>query len=289
MKLDRLFSFSMLLFFSTIINSYAFDEIKLTPGLSHVDQRLFYPHLVLKKALDATLESDGPFKISYSTETMVRKRALIELIKGDLINVHIAATQDEWEGKTIPICIPILKGLLGYRLLLIHKQDLEKFKNLHSIDNLKKLKAGSGAQWTTTMVLEHSGFNIVKGSNYEGLFGMLNEHRFDYFPRGVNEICSEFDARKETFLNIIIEPTKALYFPTPSYFFVSPEYPILADRIRRGLEIIIQNGVLDKLFEEKYGDAVSRAKLNDREILKMENPFLSNETPFNRHELWFTP
>lgn len=271
------------------ITVYALDEIKLLPGFLPTDQRYHYPDLILKEALEATIKSNGPFKISYASEAMVRKRALFSIIDGHAVNVHIAATQDVWEKKTIPIRIPILKGLLGYRLLLVNKKDLEKIKTIHEVEDLKKLKAGSGTHWTTTTVLKNAGFDVVEGSHYEGLFGMLNIHRFNYFPRGINEIFHEFDSRKERYPNINIEPTKVLYFPTPSYFFVSPKYPQLAERIRRGLEIIIRNGVLDRLFEENYGEAIARARFNDREIFKIENPFLSPETPLERHELWFSP
>ncbi len=166
---------------------------------------------------------------------------------------------------------------------------MERFKNLEHIDKLKGLKAGSGTQWTTTMVLKETGFHVETGTDYEGLFNMLNLNRFDYFPRGVNEIFLEFEARKIQFPNLLIEPTKALYFPTPSYFFVSPNYPELADRIKRGMEIIVEMGILDKLFEKAYGQAVSQAKLHDRLIFKCENPLLPPETPFEQPSFWYTP
>ena len=220
---------------------------------------------------------------------MNRNRALIELIRGESINVHIAATRNEWEEKAIPTRIPVLKGLLGYRLLLVHKKDLKKFKTLKNIEGLKALRAGSGNQWTTTMVLKAAGFTLVGGNDYEGLFKMLTTNRFNYFPRGVNEIFREFGARISLLPNIQIEPTEALYFPTPSYFFVSPEYPGLADRIKRGMEILVQKGIIDSLFKEYFNGALSQANLKNRLIFKCENPHLSPETPFDRPELWYHP
>ena len=288
-KLAYIISVIIILSSSIITRSYAISEVKLLPGFVPGDQRYYYPDLVLKEALRATVDSDGPFEITYAAEAMKRKRALSELIIGKLVNVHIAATQDAWERSTIPIRIPVLKGLLGYRLLLVHKDDLEMFKTLRDLNELKKLKAGSGSQWTTTAILQKLGFNVVPGTDYEGLFAMLNLHRFNYFPRGVNEIFHEFDSRKNTYQNIAIEPTKVLYFPTPSYFFISPKHPELADRLRRGLNIIIQNGVFDRLFEDYYGEVILRAQLTDRILFKLENPLLSPETPFNRPEVWFTP
>lgn len=279
----------MLVFLEILTICYAKDVVKLAPSFSQADKRYDYPETVLRKALDATLESDGQYIVTYAPTSMVRNRALTEIITGEQLNVHIAATRNQWEERTIPIRVPILKGLLGYRLFLVHKKDLPKFNELKDIGELKKLRAGAGAQWTTTMVLREAGFDVVTGTDYEGLFGMLNSNRFDYFPRGVNEIFAEFESRKSQYPNLHIEPTKAMYFPTPSYFFVSPKYPKLADRIRRGLQLIVLSGVFDKLFEEAYGDAIAQANLNGRLIFAFENPLLPAQTPLDQPELWFSP
>lgn len=284
-----IFSVSMLVFLEILTICYAKDVVKLAPSFSQADKRYDYPETILRKALDATLESDGQYIVAYAPTSMVRNRALTEIITGEQLNVHIAATRNEWEERAIPIRIPILKGLLGYRLFLVHRKDLPKFSGLKDIEDLKKLRAGVGAQWTTTMVLREAGFEVITGTNYEGLFRMLDLNRFDYFPRGVNEIFAEFESRKSLYPDLQIEPTKAMYFPTPSYFFVSPKYPELAERIRKGLQLLILSGVFDKLFEEAYGDAISKANLNKRHIFTFENPLLPAQTPLDQPELWFSP
>jgi hypothetical protein len=267
----------------------ATDQIMLAPSFSPKDSRYEYPYTVLQMAMEATKKTDGPFQIVYNSLKMKRKRALDTLIEGELINVHVAATRTEWEEKTIPVRIPVLKGLLGYRLLLVEAKELPRFKAIESIDDLRKLRAGAGQQWTTTLVLRDAGFNVVTGIDYEGLFGMLHMNRFDYFPRGINEIYPELEARKEAYPGLRIEPNLAIYFTTPSYFFVSPKNPELADRIERGMELLIRTGVLDDLFQEQYGEAIKRANLKNRKIFVIQNNYLSKETPLNRPELWYRP
>ncbi len=279
----------LLVFGCFSINAYSMDEIRLVPGQSEKDTRHNYPNRILKAALDVTIETDGPYTFAYAPGPMARKRALDELKSGVLINVFEAPTQEEWEQTLTPIRIPVRKGLLGYRLLLVKKGNLNKFRELKTIEELKTFKAGLGAQWSTTIVMKALGFSIVKGLKYEGLFAMLNENRFDYFPRGINEVYEEFESRKAKYPEMRIEPTKVLYFTTPTYFFVSPRYPKLADRIKRGLLAIIENGVMDKEFYLEFGDYIEQSQLENRLILKVKNKLLSNETPLGKSKLWFTP
>lgn len=286
----RILAIILLLLFGGLSSSaFSMDEIKVVPGQSENDSRLDYGHRILQAALDATVENDGPYKFVYASDGMARNRALVELKTGNMINVYLAATRDEWEQQLIPIRIPVLKGLLGYRLFLIKRSAVGTFENLKTIEELKKLRAGLGGQWSTTAVMQALGFSIVTGTDYEGLFGMLDAGRFDYFPRGINEIYKEFEARKTLYPEMIIEPTKALYFTTPSYFFVSPQYPDLAARIKRGLLIIFENGVLDTEFNREFGDDLAAANLANRTILKVENKYLSSETPLEKPEFWFVP
>ena len=265
------------------------DELRLQYGISTSDQRQVYPVRVLTAAMEATVQTDGPYRMVFSHYAMNRRRSLEELQTGERINVATAATRPEWEERAIPVRIPILKGLLGYRLFLIRGQDAGKFKGLQSLDDLKRLRAGGGRQWSFTDALERNGFTLVTSQDYDGLFIMLDFGRFDYFPRGVNEIYQEYETRRMSLPSLAIEPTLALYCPLPSYFFISPRHPKLADRIRRGMEIILENGVLDGLFEAYYRPVIERSKLKDRTIFRIDNPELPAATPLDRPELWFRP
>lgn len=76
---------------------------------------------------------------------------------------------------------------------------------------------------------------------------MLNHDRFDFLPRGVNEIFEEYALRKDLLENVIIEPHLALYIPGATYVFVSPKYPELAERLEIGLIYgSINNGTINR-------------------------------------------
>lgn len=283
------FLFALAVFISNIVSTHtvlAEDIIRIYKPDSEMDQRHLYNNAVLSESLEKTIQGYGEYRIEALRTASQRDRSLVDLIAGQIINVHIVPTQNEWEEKAIPIRIPIQKGILGYRLFLIKRQDLEKFSHINSMDELKALRAGLRQQWSTTRSMEALGFNVITGSDYEGLFLMLISGRFDYFPRGVNEIFIEFSRRNKSLPDMAIEQSKALYLPMPTYVFVSPKYPKLAERIEVGLWKIIKDGSFDQLFWKYHKSDIQQAALAQRQIFTVDNPFLSPETPFDRKELW---
>lgn len=279
----------LLLLTVSVFALFAKEIVKIAPGQSNTDVRQNYAHILLRSALDVTVDEYGEYEVRHAKYPMNRNRALAELEKGDMINVHEAATREEWENKTLPIYIPTRKGLLGYRIFLIHRKNAKIFLSLTSISELKKLKAGLRSHWSITGVMDSLGFNIVRSPTYTGLFPMLDYNRFDYFSRGINEIFNEYQTYQDSFPSLIIEPTLAMYIATPSYFFVSPKAPELHKRLQQGLELLIQRGTFDTLFNKYHAESIKKANLSNRRILSVNNPLLTDKTPLDSLHYWYTP
>lgn len=256
--------------------------------MSADDHRFNYYSTVLLAVMERTSKKYGPFEIKSYPKRISRKRALYELRKGAL-TVFGAPTRQDWERDLLPVRIPIRKGILGYKIFLIKKENIEAFKNIKTVEALKKLRLGAGAQWSITSALEKLGFDIYGSTDYESLFMMLNKNRFDYFPRGINEVFDEFESRKELYPNMVIEQNLALYIPTPTYFFVSPKNPGLVERLTEGLQEIIKDGTLDRLFDQYYGKAIAKADLKSRRIFVLENLTLDQTVPLADRGLWLHP
>lgn len=124
---------------------------------------------------------------------MRRKRAYVEMLKGDIVNLYVAPADREWEAAMTPIRIPIRKGLLNYRILLINKDTAPAFAKVKSNADLMKLQVGLRPGWTTTKIMRALKFNITEGAGYDGLFKMLNANRFDYIPRGNGKFDALFN------------------------------------------------------------------------------------------------
>lgn len=264
------------------------EVIITNPRNSALDKRFDYPFDVLCQALERTCPQDGDFEVRRYPEGLSRKRALAELELG-AITAFSAPTRKEWEERAIPIRIPVRKGIMGYRLLMIRAADQPAFAKVASVGDLRKFRLGQGLQWSSAAAFRKQGFTVHGSAEYEALFAMLMHDRFDYFPRTLNEVFTEFDLRKEKFPDMRIEDTLAIHMPLPYYFFVTPKRPDLAKRIERGLQAMVEEGSLDKLFFAFHGGHIERARLKGRRILEIANPDLPPETPFERKEYWFDP
>lgn len=268
---------------------FALDIIKWPDGGISQANNDKYKLDVVTMAMEKTVGNFGPYKLQLvPVPVMTIMRAREVLRQGNEINIYTALTTNEWEQETIPVRIPIRRGILNYRLLLIHRNNLSTFANIESVDQLKRLKVGSPLGWATTGILKEEGFNVIRAKSLEGMFYMLDGGRFDYFILGLNEIFREQDKYKLK-LETTIEPNLALNLAAPTYFFVAPKDKRLAKRIEAGLEIMVKDGSLRKIFNETYGEALAIANLKYRKIINVRNPTLPPLTPLNRKELWYDP
>ena len=285
----------MLLALAVALNASAWAEpaVLIYPRPSSTtDTQYLYDYELLRAALEKTRVEWGPYELRQSATPMNQARAAEEIVAGSgSINIFARSTSVEHEARMLPIRIPIDKGLISYRVFLIRAQDEPRFAAVRTLDDLRGLSVGSFTTWVDTKVLRDAGFRVVAGDNYEGLFAMLMAERFDFFSRSVDEAYREQEERAAQFPNMRVENTLLLYFPTTRYFFVqrSPAGEQLAQRIERGLNKMIQDGSFDAYFWKYKGPLIERANLKKRKLLRIDNPYLSPETPLQRKELWYDP
>ena len=166
----------------------ALDSYTIDHNFSRPDYRDRYTLQVLRAALQASTAKYGPYELNTSPLGMERDRLLLEMVKGDLVNLSAQISSPEWEQKLIPIRIPIDKGLSGYRISLIDGRRQDQFSALTSLAQLKALSLGAGRQWSSTAVFHRAGFDVVPGNSTAGLHSMLAANRFVHFPRGVEAV-----------------------------------------------------------------------------------------------------
>lgn len=254
-----------------------------------VRQRFDFSEMVLKEAMARTRTKFGPSRVEQLTVNLVRERLLLELLTGEKVNVAIVASQPSWEAQLLPIWIPVDMGLANYRIALTHRNAQARLSAVRALDDLKALRAGVGAGWSSRKVLDHHGFNVALGESFEPLLKMLMAERIDYFPRGINEVFVEYDARVAANPDLAIERDLVIEFPLPGYIFVSPKAPRLHHRLTEGLESMVRDGTLLKMVMNYHAEMIKRANFCERRVFHIENPFLSDKTPLQRKELWFNP
>lgn len=251
------------------------------------DARNAYFIDVLKLALAKTEPLYGKFELQTSKIKMNQARALKNLETNKGIDVVWTMTSIERENLLQPIRIPLLKGLLGYRIFIIRKGTQKSFSSVESVAQLKVLKAGQGADWPDTRILKANGLNVIEASEYPILFTMLARKRFDYFPRGVNEPWAEIKAHTNKGLEV--EKNIILQYPAPIYFFVHKDNLLLAERIETGLRMAIEDGSFDLIFRNHPANKAifKLADIPNRRIFKLDNPFLPSQTPIDDKVLWY--
>lgn len=214
-----------------------------------------------------------------------RDFAMMESQSG--IDVMWGNARQDREDRFLTIRIPIFKGLIGWRIPLVHETKKEMFGNITDVSALRFYRPGQYFSWTDTRILKHNGIDVFEANNRPGLMSMLVNHKFDYFPRAAIEIMHEYEQHKH--LGVMIDPHILIIYPTAFYFYVHKENLPLAENITRGLETIIENGEMDKLFFNHFGDELKALSIAERKVIRLENPYIPGKAPFERKELWLEP
>jgi hypothetical protein len=249
------------------------------------DRRDDYPVQLLLLALGKA--APGRYEFAPHKVFMLQDKALHLLETDPGLDVVWTMTTAEREKRLLPIRVPIDRGLLGWRLLLV-RQDAEKsFAGVRDAATLRTLRAGQGADWPDTDILKAAALPVDASALYGDLFVKLRAGRIDYFPRSLLEVWNEQAAHSDD--GLVVEPHLALHYPTAMYFFVKRSDTALAADLRKGLDLALHDGSMEALFERRYGSAIRRAGLDRRTVIELKNPLLPAETPLDDHRLWFRP
>lgn len=239
---------------------------------------------LLFMALNASKADNEIIDIVFSARDYSQARwiYLLQNHKGNFVIWNM--TDKEREQELRPIRIPLCKGLFGYRVLLIRKEDQLRFDGIKNLKDLSTLSAGQGTHWPDTAIMQQNGLRVVTAETTESLFRMLKARRFDYFPRGISEAWFELDQRNES--QLVVEENILLYYPAAIYFFVNKQNEALAKRIETGLEKLIDNGQFDAFFYSHPRVSPGLEHVMRRQVMYLENPLLPAETPVNNPRYW---
>ena len=221
--------------------------------------------------------------IKKSKKPAITLRRMLEAGTTDVI---WATTSKTLEDKFIAVRIPLYKGLMGYRTLLIKPSSQRLFNNISTLADLSNVSLGQVHSWADTAILEKNGLNVIKVTKHHSLFSKLKKGDFDAAPRAIHETIQE--ARENEAL--AVEERLLLHYPQPMYLFVSAHKPELAHQLTYGLSKAIRDGSLDILLyrEESVKQAVAELQRKTRTLIELENPELPDKTPTDNPQLWLS-
>ncbi len=214
---------------------------------------------------------------------------ITQMLVDDQLDIVWYATTQEFEGRMMPIRIPIYKGLFGFRIFLIKEGTQHKFVGVKNLEDLKRLSIAQGRLWADTQILEANGLDVIKVNHYHSLFYMLDGDRFDAFPRGVHEPWVEMQRMPE--LQLAVEENLMVVYTNAFYFFVNKDNKALHQRIEMGFRMAIEDGSFQEYFlnDPTVQDVLRRANLSERTVIRLSNPLIPPHTPIEDASLWFDP
>lgn len=230
---------------------------------------------LLKIILDATREEFGSYELIKSVP-MEQKRAMSELENRRTLDIVSIATDIDRESRLYPIRTPTDKGVIGYRVCLIHRDNRAMFRNIKSVMDLQTVRFGLGESWPDVQVLKHAQLLVVTSVRYEGLFPMLVNRRFDCFLRGVGEV--EQELQRFAHPHMVLEENVLIIYPQPNYFFVNRENRALIHRLETGFTILLRNGGYDAFFDRFFQPQLNKLHIPKRQHIFLDNPHLTPET-----------
>lgn len=190
------------------------------------------------------------------------------------------------EQAILPLRVPLDRGLLGWRVVLIRREDLAQWLKPPTLAALALRRAGQGLHWPDTEILRANGLEVITAVSAGQLLDMLHKRRIDYFPRSVLEVQGELASHAD--LDLVVAPGFVLRYPTASYAFLSPRLRELAPPLTRALEAMVRDGSLDRVFRRHFQARLATLELGQRQVITLTNPLLPPDAPLNRPEFWWS-
>lgn len=225
-------------------------EIKILKTNTNQNGSIDYFYSLLSQALDATEKEFGAYRFKQVDLPYSQERSLHFLNDKNILDVMHTMTNSDRENKYTAVKVPLLKGLMGYRMLITNDKNLPKIEKITEVQQLKDMIACQGQHWPDSDILEHNGFQVARVLMFEAMFEMIEKGRCDFFPRGIHEIFPEFETFVKQHPNLKIVKSIILQYQAPVYFFVGKEDQELATRIDAGLKRLLNTGRFDELLKK---------------------------------------
>lgn len=248
------------------------------------DERYEFPLALLELSLQKT---GVRYQLVPSSSPITQAKSIKRLEENLEINVLWSMTDVQRESQLRPIRIPITKGLIGWRVLLTHKDNPFLFAKIDSQTDLLKFSPVQGIAWPDTKILQANGYNVITSRDYIEATQSLNFQEADFFPRSVIEVMSELDNTYSK--NFRLKKNILIRYPAAQYFFTNKSNVTLANLLKTGLERAIADGSYDALFIAHYGKILERLNVEGADVYYLSNPLLPLQTPIADKSLWYKP
>lgn len=204
---------------------------------------------------------------------------LLALLKRKEIDIAWAGASKANTQQFNALNFPIMKGMIGYRLFLVKQNNQDILKNVFNLEDLKSFTFGQGSTWVEIDMFQQAGLQVVPSESYSALFSMLNNGRFELFPRSILEISNELETFSQ--YNLEVANHIALYYDFALLFYVNKDNITLYRYLNERLKDPVLKQRIDQLFEQYYQDSLDRYHYEQRRVIKIANPLMPMALDFD--------
>jgi Bacterial extracellular solute-binding proteins, family 3 len=228
---------------------------------------------LIRTAMQLTEPSFGDYRVDYSEVLMNAKIKNEMLARGEALNVVRMTGFDSivHPGRdSLKVNVPLLRGFLGFRIPLIRRAAQPDFAKINTVDDLRKIQMGMGQGWEGYLYRQNK-FLVTEALNMTVLLKMLVAKRFDFVPLGATEVDDHYQVDDQPVDVLMPENHLLIYMPTPTFFYVSPTFPELANRLTEGLKKMEASGQMKTIFNKYYAERLKKLNLANRTIIEIPN------------------
>ena len=170
---------------------------------------------------------------------------------------------------------PVDGGLLGLRVSCINVKDLDRFKSVKNVQNLRPYLAIQGRGWNDARFFTDSGLPTYE-STVSVYLNLLDQGRVDYSPRDLVNLEEECGPRvgQAGYTNIAIDPHLLIAYPNAFVFGIHPGNTRLKAALERGLKRAIADGSQQRLLQQRFFTPWLKRnlRLRERRLLVLSTP-----------------
>ena len=249
-------------------------------------QRQAYFEQILLRALELAKGEFSEAKIVHISHSEATRGGVMRLIQQGVIDVYWTATSREREDKMLPVRIPLMRGLLGYRVSIVHRDIAQTMRHPDTV--MRNLTACQVRFWPDTEILLSNQFNVAAVNDFHKNFELTHKKRCDFFPRAIFEGLTDLAMAQATYPELTLFDDVLLYYPYPLYFFTAQQNRQLNVEIADGLELMVTFGELQQRLEksEMTKHLFPLSQWRSKRIVHLQNPLLPEATPLDDTRLW---
>jgi hypothetical protein len=270
----RIILLTIFIIFSPFVSS--FDSVKVIGPQRAFDASHDYFVSLLKMAFEKSNNTSTITIIPHSGQGRVLKMLAVS----DLYDVVWTGASKERDKLLHRVPIPLFKGGLGWRGLVMRKDAKDTFKAISNTFELSQYIACQGRHWPDADILKQAGLTVQLVSHFDAMLQMLELQRCDYMPLSIFEGRAELAAVKDKFPMLMFNEKLIISYPITMNFYVKKSNLDLAIIIEEGLIQLIDSGEFEQHMREhsltRNGFPLER--FNDAIKLEINNNDISQET-----------